>query len=379
MAEYLIIVIIVAILVIVAIRYFGGGIYGQFENATEQVNTAGGDVSVTIASSSAPSRSADSDGSNDVDVREADSGQTGHDKFSKNKSSGSGGVDAKVAKLRADAIGDDDDIGVNELKIDWKTLGTIALIICAIGFYFVFRKPRAEKKKLKKKKKQKKLRFSLKRNQDGQALVEFAISAITFLFVILGVIQLAMVLNAYTLVRYAAYNSARAGIVHAGNQTEMENAMYEAARVSLLAIFPRHGRADHIRGLTENYLAAKETDRDSSLTYFGEPITDVKVIDNNGLSAGSVVTFDDPVDADKSLITVQVVHHYELVIPLVNRILFYVFTKIKSGEGYGGETVDRIAALTDKSRRSGDFKDIEYRIPLVAHYTMRLQSDYRVP
>ena len=39
MAEYIIIVILVAIIVLVAIRFFGHSITNQFENATEQVNT----------------------------------------------------------------------------------------------------------------------------------------------------------------------------------------------------------------------------------------------------------------------------------------------------------------------------------------------------
>ena len=203
-------------------------------------------------------------------------------------------------------------------------------------------------------------------------MVEFTLVAITFLFVILGVIQLALVLNAQTLVQYAAYNAARAASVHSGNPQKMQ----EAARVSLLPVFPRHGRADHLRGLTENYLAAVETDQDSGVTYFGEPITETRITNMDGLDCGTVITFDDPKQAAEGFITVRVIHRYELVIPLVNRILFYIYTKFRSGEGYSGESLDNLSKVTDKRRRSGDFKDIEYRIPLVAHYTIRLQSDY---
>lgn len=209
-------------------------------------------------------------------------------------------------------------------------------------------------------------------------MVEFTLSAISFLFCILGVIQLAMVLNAYTLVRYAAYNAARAGIVHGGD----EGRMLEAARISLLPVFPRHGRADHRRGFTENYLAAKVTDQVPLFNYYwylGERITEVEVKNKQNVGCNSVITFDDPLQAREALITVQVVHRYELVIPLVNRIIFWVYTKFRSGEGHEGATIDSVAAKTDKLRRTGSFKDIEYRIPLVAHYTMRMQSDYRGP
>jgi hypothetical protein len=200
--------------------------------------------------------------------------------------------------------------------------------------------------------------------------VEFAVIAITFLFVILGVIQLAMVLNANSLLRLAAYNAARAAIVHSGDIERMR----EAARISLLPIFPRHGRADHARGLVENYLGARATDNSAAFSALAEPITRVSILDQ--VPCGTVVTFDDPVEAANAIITVQVVHYYELVIPLVNRIIYFVYNRLVTGEGYQGETIDRLAALTDKERRSGFLRDIEYRIPLVQHYTMRLQSDY---
>jgi len=239
----------------------------------------------------------------------------------------------------------------------------------------------------------------------GQAMVELLFVSITFLFVILGVIQLAMCLNAYALVRYAAYNSARAAIVHGADQDKME----EAARLSLLAIFPTHGRADHPRGMTENYLGAKipspsslftkSVDQDSILTflttkYFFRPITEVKIIDNNS-AEGSVVTFDDAADSEKGVITVQVSHLYELVIPLVNRIIFYLHKRIsgfdpldfvESGldnpiqyllEDVSDLTLDHLALRTHRKRLSGGtLSGVNYRIPIVAHYTMRLQSDW---
>lgn len=39
MAEYIIIVILVAIIVLVAIRLFGKSVFNQFNNATEEVDT----------------------------------------------------------------------------------------------------------------------------------------------------------------------------------------------------------------------------------------------------------------------------------------------------------------------------------------------------
>ena len=42
MAEYIIIVILVAIIVLVAVRIFGRSVFNQFGNATQQIDTLGG-------------------------------------------------------------------------------------------------------------------------------------------------------------------------------------------------------------------------------------------------------------------------------------------------------------------------------------------------
>jgi len=206
----------------------------------------------------------------------------------------------------------------------------------------------------------------------GQAIVELLLIAITFLFTILGVIQLALALNAYHLVRYAAYNAARAGVVHGGDLEKMQ----EAARISLLPVFPRHGRADHIRGLTENYLAATATDQLPVFSFFNDPITEVKILNKDDLSCGEVITFDDSSDAEKALLTIQVVHRYELVIPLVNRIVFQLYQAWHGGSSATSDSLDKLARDTHVKRTAGEYRDIEYRIPLVAHYTMRMQSDF---
>ena len=211
------------------------------------------------------------------------------------------------------------------------------------------------------------------RPQSGQAMTEFIISIISFLFVTLGIIQMSLCVNAQSLVRYAAYNAARAGIVHGGSKEKMN----DAARISLLSIYPRHGRADNRLGVSQNYQAALKTDNDESMTYLNRKIIEVKLLNEDRYNGGSVVTFDDPRDSKNALITVQVEHQYELVIPLVNRILFYVYNwRYGNKSGNVNQTLDKLSAETHKSRTGGEFKDIEYRIPLIAEYTMRLQSDY---
>ncbi len=220
-------------------------------------------------------------------------------------------------------------------------------------------------------------------DESGQSMAELVLSIITFLFVLLGVLQLAMVVNAYTMVRYAAYNAANAAIVHGGDKEKM----LEAVRMSLLPVFPVHGRADHQLGWAENLAGSKATDQIPGLGYIGlfqEPkkITEVRILEREDRDPDSLVTFDDSADSDQGIITVEVIHRYELVIPLVNRILYHVYDQFLFAKispvgflgGYHGESIDTLAAISDKERR-GFLGDRELRIPLVAHYTARMQSD----
>lgn len=375
MAEYLIIVIVVAVAVIVAVRYFGGSVGESFKSATNQIRSP--------ATAQAPGKA----GPDEAGVRRQDSAPPSAYESESEKAaserSGGGSADSGPgsAKSRQDltelasslsvGVGDSGEVNIAQLKLSFSTLFFIALAICAGGLFIV---TRMRKKTGKGRRKKKKGSLSAgASDQAGQAMVEFLLCAVSFLFCILGVLQLALCLNAFTLVRYAAYNAARAGIVHGADLDEMR----EAARISLLPVYPRHGRADHVLGVTDNYVGAKATDQLSVFTFDSRPITEVSLVDNAGLAAGDVVTFDDPAFGRSSLITVQVVHQYELIIPLVNRIAYYLYRRKKTGGGdYRGESVDSLAATTDKLRKGGDLDDIEYRIPIVAHYTMRLQSDY---
>ena len=384
LAEYLIIVVVVAIVVIVAVRYFGGSVGGQFKDANQKLEKVGSsDTDRKATETNASDRTSSGSGTGGSSSRRGVGTETDGSSATADGSEVKGSVEtstidgeapsAEVEDIGATAdalsrgVGDSDVKPIEQIKISWGTLALLAALFCGIGVYLVARFSKNVKQQNGQKKKKKGLFASASDGgESGQAMVEFVLSAISFLFCILGVIQL---------VRYAAYNAARAGIVHSADLAQMR----EAARISLLAVFPRHGRADHVRGFTENYLGAVATDQNPINTQFLEPITEVRIIDNNSLPSGRVITFDDPVEGQDAILTVQVVHRYELVIPLVNRILYYIYTRIRTLQGYQQETINRLSAETDELRRTGSFRDIEYRLPLVAHYTMRLQSDYVVP
>lgn len=73
------------------------------------------------------------------------------------------------------------------------------------------------------------------RNERGAALTEFAIVFPVQLFVVLGIIQLALAYGAQQVVEYSSYAAARAGIV---NGPDPNKAKEEAVRASQLALLP---------------------------------------------------------------------------------------------------------------------------------------------
>lgn len=80
------------------------------------------------------------------------------------------------------------------------------------------------------------------RQQRGQVLVETAIIMPVMIFVILGALQLMMMMHARVMTEYAAFNAARAGIVHNADANIMRNA-------ASIAALPLYHRTDNWRDL----------------------------------------------------------------------------------------------------------------------------------
>jgi hypothetical protein len=77
--------------------------------------------------------------------------------------------------------------------------------------------------------------FRRRRGQRGQVLVETAIVLSILVFVILGALQVVLIGHGRIMTEYAAYNAARAGIVHNANWNVMRN----AAMISTLPLYRR--------------------------------------------------------------------------------------------------------------------------------------------
>jgi hypothetical protein len=171
-----------------------------------------------------------------------------------------------------------------------------------------------------------KLRKKLRR-EDGATAAETAITIMTFLMIILGIIQITLAIHARLLVNYAAYCAVRAGIVHNGDQHEME----KAAATALLPLFSNTG---DYSGLAAGYAKARLA------VQLG--LIKVDVLSPNTSRFKKDERFfpeisryaekqkgKDAQKPDQNLLVVKVTHYYRLEIPYINRILRPVFPYLK--------------------------------------------------
>jgi hypothetical protein len=205
---------------------------------------------------------------------------------------------------------------------------------------------------------------SRRRDDRGQALLELLIASLLAIVMILGVIQIALLFNAQSMVKLAAYNAARSAIVSRGylapdrsaNYVEMRARGRLAAFLTLLPVIPGlHGRVP--LGLIDLFERLGSFDPDSAdrnfrvagFELFGRvwsgdygsaltPVLDVRFVNPTDESdsledeeaADMWLSFDDSdveevedpaTDVSGNVIKVVVTWQYPLVVPIANRIM----------------------------------------------------------
>ncbi|MBN2008853.1 pilus assembly protein [candidate division KSB1 bacterium] len=165
----------------------------------------------------------------------------------------------------------------------------------------------------------------LHRDEHGQAVVETAISILTFLMVVLGIMQMSLIFSAKFLTNYAAYCGARAAIISNNDMSQVRDAVAVA--------------------LSPNYQGGAITG------YLRSRIDFLNVqVQVNGGNIDNNAHFFDRSQMDKAVVTVEVTYWYTMFIPYVNRI-------IRVAAGSGGRYL------------------LGHQIRLRSSYTMRMQSD----
>jgi hypothetical protein len=258
----------------------------------------------------------------------------------------------------------------------------------------------------------------MRRGESGQAIVEAAFVLPAMIFLILCAIQLTQLQQARLLTEYAAFNAARAGIVHNGDNGTSDGfsdgAMYDAA---VLSIAPSLGRTDNFTEIGKRLVPFKLLD--AALGPF--KLSRMRVYVRSPKSAdfskygrhlnGREIDFDDvrPGATDATLLEIQVRYLYEMRIPFANKLIqtIWMATHVRSGNSRalddwagwdmtspkafaptGPDAVALTRALAAGVRYDdGTPEQVNlsaliaagalghYYLPLEAYYTMRMQSN----
>ena len=206
---------------------------------------------------------------------------------------------------------------------------------------------------------------SLRTDQSGQAMTEFAIAFPVLLLLVLAIIQLALIYHARQVVNYAAFSAARSLMVHPRQQEKALDAAVLSCtpisgKLSMLAesVSPALGNLPAAGDFSEisdtGGMAANIVDK----YYYSEFFTGISVLDAMG----------EPVTQRNALIvgdqfSVEVTHRYLLIIPIINRIIAF------RRHGIAGKEIE--IAEDSRSYLGKGF----YFYPLRAHVTMRVEDD----
>jgi Flp pilus assembly protein TadG len=253
--------------------------------------------------------------------------------------------------------------------------------------------------------------------ESGQAAVEAALIIPMMVFMVLGIIQLGMMYQARLMTEYAAYRSARAGIVNHGH---CDNMRYAALFAVLPTLGPtpsgQPGRVDTLDRAINVYAEYAAAGMNSpelfhipkELEKLRVEVLNPKKSQLSGLFANygdamkaQEIDYDDVRDdtiVAANLLTVRITYFYEMRIPFANWLIHGWFMGFDSldklrglqfenqrlGGGASHQALEKLGASKGKtSRQKKDYKLIsglaleqrKYIIPLSANYSMRMQSN----
>lgn len=155
LAEYIIIVIVVAVCVLVGIEFFGDSVGGRFDDAVQKVASLGGDTpsshkGVLNNDAGGGSRSVSLKGHDTEFLDSYDDSSDGGatSSFSGTESDASDARAAKVARLQRARISGQS--SYEDVELDWDMLILFAVFVCAFGSYLVVRYGRSATKQFEK-------------------------------------------------------------------------------------------------------------------------------------------------------------------------------------------------------------------------------------
>lgn len=255
------------------------------------------------------------------------------------------------------------------------------------------------------------MRF-LRRGTAGQVAVETAIVMPMFVFLLLGLMQMTLLYQSRSLLKYAAYRAARAGALNNACEDKMQNAALSVL-VPVIAFRDSYQKTDSSGSYIAGYMKTGKLNRYLSAPQV--PIVDVRIcgplekyVKNKTASpSANEVDFDDTrnvwfgngnradklADFERTKLRVQVKYFQQMIIPFANSIIFRSWmglrltdaVRMNSGfnpmsSGSNSLPYDRGADNRAKVEDMGLLMSAsmmgKYFMPLYANYSFRMQSNY---
>lgn len=228
------------------------------------------------------------------------------------------------------------------------------------------------------------------RRESGQAAVETAIVMPLFVFIVLGLVQLALMHQARLMTKYAAYKATRAGAIHNAKKRVMQN-----AAAAVLVPFMAAGGSDqspmNIKSTSaseyNNAWSAVKNDLDKWLAVtICNPTQDmnpVRDFDRGDQAYGGGRASWKNQSATR--LNIQVAFYYKLLIPFANGVLWWITYGEEKEEmlkllrlGQKAESFGH-AAGPNGQKLIADFRSEAdrgvYIMPIRASYGMRMHSN----
>lgn len=237
-----------------------------------------------------------------------------------------------------------------------------------------------------------------RKRESGQAAVETAIIMPLFVFLVLGLLQLALLHQARLLAKYAAYKAVRVGSIH---NAKMES-MKRAAMAVMLPMMGRQTTWSFFNATPAKFSqswAKAEGQLTSPEKY---PPLEVTICDPVGNVSGD---FDDPYSGMaqtgdwqqdmKGRLSIQLQVNYQLVIPFANGVIWHLVRGTERAELLrnlrlaGANDQYQAAVRNQKAAQSGMGRSVEdfanlvtddkssiYVLPIRTGWSMRMQSNF---
>jgi hypothetical protein len=226
------------------------------------------------------------------------------------------------------------------------------------------------------------MRALARRNQDGQAAVETALTLPMLLFTALGILQLTLAYHARILTEYAAFKAVRAGSVYRADCKRMQT----AALMALIPSMPA-AKGSPQQQLVRTALSITKLHFNRSSRFTPLILLDYK-IENMPNSQGQ--PFDtqlEPGDRRVPRLRVKLTYFFEYRIPFVNWIMTKYWLAVNTGRQWaqydptlpvtrpqmvvdGNSALDELASQV----QSAAYRQF-YTTPIVTSWSMRMMSD----